>query len=290
MIASLSFLKAVATVVAGALFFTLNDTMTKLLIDRYDVTVIILVRSLLAMPLLAVLAIVIGRDRIRWSAHVPLYAARGAINLLAAYLYITGLRTLSVADAAVILFASPFIITVASALVFKETVGWSKWVAVMVGFTGVLIAIRPGSAAFQPASLLILACAFLYASISLSSRWLRADDNLWTISFFSAAFSAVFIAPMTVGHWTAIHAADWMLFAGAALASSLGVGFMTLAYRSVPASDLAPFGYSGLIWSTAVTWIVWGAPPSAWTIVGGAVVASSSLLHILWRPRPAAGP
>lgn len=287
MVASLPFLKAVAMVCTGSLCFTLNDTMTKLLIDRYDVTVIIFLRGLLAMPLLAVLAVVVGRDRIRWSAHAPLYAIRGALNLLAAYLYISGLRTLSVAEATVIVFASPFIITVASALVFKETVGWRKWVAVMVGFTGVLIAMRPGSAAFQPASLLILACAFLYASISLSARWLKADDNLWTISFFSAAFSAVFIAPLTVGHWTEVHAADWMLFAGAALASSFGVGFATLAYRSAQASDLAPFGYSGLIWSTAVTWIVWDAMPGAWTLIGGAVVASSSLFHLLSRRRSA---
>lgn len=286
MIATPGTVRAIAMMCLGSLCFTLNDTMTKFLIDRYDVPVIIFVRSLLAMPLLAGMAVVIGRDRIRWSAHAPLYALRGAINLLAAYLYIHGLKHLSVAEATVILFASPFIITVASATLFKETVGWQKWVAVLVGFCGVMIAMRPGSAAFQPASLLILACAFLYASISLSARWLKQDDNLWTVSFFGAAFSAVFIAPLAIGDGLAIQIDDLALFAGAALSSSFGIGFATLAYRSAQASDLAPFAYSGLIWSTGITWIVWGAMPGLWTLVGAGVVASSSLFHLLARSRP----
>ncbi|MBT9289799.1 DMT family transporter [Prosthecodimorpha staleyi] len=285
MTASPGVIRAIAMMCFGSLCFTLNDTMTKFLIDRYEVPVIILVRSILAMPLLAFMAFAIGRDRIRWSAHAPLYALRGAINLLAAYLYIHGLKYLSVAEATVILFASPFIITVASATVFREAVGWPKWIAVLVGFTGVMIAMRPGSAAFQPASLLILACAFLYASISLSARWLKPDDTIWTISFYGAAFSAVFIAPLAIGHGVAVQPGDIALFVGAALSSSFGIGFATLAYRSAQASDLAPFAYSGLIWSTAITWIVWGAMPSFWTLVGAGVVASSSLFHLISRSK-----
>lgn len=277
---------AIVMVCLSSLCFTLNDTVTKFLILRYDVTVIIFVRGVLALPLLAVMARSLGRDRVGWSRGVGLYAVRGALGLLAAWMYITALRYLSVAEATVIVFASPFIVTAASVMVFGERPGWRTWAAVVVSFCGVVIAIQPGAAAFHPASLLILACAFIYAAISLTSRWLPPEDNLWTVSIFGAGFSALYVAPFTLGKWTAVQAGDLWLFAAAAFCSSLGIGMGSLAYRSAAASDLAPFTYTGLIWSTAVTWIVWGAVPGHWTLAGAAVVASSSLFH-LWSRSPA---
>lgn len=280
-------LRAIIMMCLASLCFTLNDTMTKFLIASYETSFIILVRSLFAMPLLIAMAVVLGRDRVRWSRGVGLYALRGALGLLAAWMYIRGLETLSVAEATVIVFASPFIVTLGSRVIFGESVGWQKWAAVLISFGGVLIAIQPGAATFQPASLLILACAFLYASISLTARFLPPEDNLWTVSFFGAAFAAVFVAPLTIGQWTALRSEDLLLFVGSALASSFGIGLGSLAYRSAPASDLAPYAYSGLIWSTAATWIVWGAIPGLWTLVGAAVVASSSIVHYLSRDRRA---
>jgi drug/metabolite transporter (DMT)-like permease len=265
----------------AALCFTLNDTITKFLIDSYDVTVIIFLRSIVAMPLLVLMAVAVGRDKVRWSPRVFFHAIRGAIGLLAAYLYISGLGHLSVAEATVIVFSSPFIITAASALLFKENVGWRKWAAVLVSFGGVIIAIQPGAETFQPASFFILAASFLYATNSLTARWIPQEDNLWTVSFFGAAFSALFVAPLAITNWVPVKAEDLLLFAGAALCASLGIGLGSLAYRSAAASDLAPFGYSGLIWSLAITWMVWGNVPGAWTFVGAFVIATSSLFHII---------
>lgn len=273
--------RAVIMMCLGSLCFVLNDTTTKFLIDTYPITVIIFIRSVLAMPLLAVMAIVIGRTRVGWSRRIYLHAFRGALNLIAAYLYISGLGYLSIAEATVIVFASPFIITVASAVIFKEDVGWKKWAAVLVSFGGVLIAIQPGAATFQPASLFILAASFLYATNSLSARWIPHEDNLWTVSFFGAACAALFVGPMAINDWVPVDIEDFLLFAAAALCSSFGIGLGAQAYRSAPASELAPFGYSGLIWSLSVTWIVWGTIPGAWTFVGAFVIASSSVFHFM---------
>lgn len=277
---------AILMVCLASLCFTLNDTITKFLIVRYDVTIIIFIRSMLALPLLVVMAIVLGRSRVRWSTAGLLHAIRGALGLLAAWLYIRGLETLSVAEAAVIVFASPLIITGASALIFKEKVGWKTWIGVLVSFTGVVIAMQPGAMEFKPASLLILGAAFLYATISLTARWLPPQDNLWTVSFYGAAFAAILIAPVTVGRWTPLQPGDLLLFIGAALCSSFGIGLGSLAYRQAPAASLAPFTYTGLIWSTAATWIVAGSIPGLWTLVGAAVVASSSLFQTLGRRPP----
>lgn len=278
-------LRAVALLCFGSLGYTLNDTITKFLVAGYSIPLIIFVRSVIALPLIALLAVIIGGDRVRWPKALWPHALRGALGLVAAALYIRGLADLSVAEATVIVFASPLMVTAGSAFLFGERVDWRKWTAVSVCFLGVVIAIGPGTPAFKPASLFILASALLYASISLSARWVRQEDSLWSVSFFGSAFSALYVAPLAVGHWVAPQAGDLTLFAGAALCSSLAIGLSTLAYRSAPASDLAPFAYSGLIWSTAVTWIVWGMPPSFWTIVGALVVASSGAFQLACRAR-----
>jgi drug/metabolite transporter (DMT)-like permease len=278
--------RAIAMMCLGSLCFTLNDTITKFLIDHYHVTVIIFVRSMLAMPLLVLLAITLGREKVRWSPNVLFHAVRGSIGLVAAYLYIRGLEYLSVAEATVIVFASPIIITAATATIFKEHVGWRTWSAVVLSFGGVAIAIQPGAATFQPASLFILAASFLYATNSLTARWIPKVDNLWTVSFFGAVFSALLVGPMALTNWVPIDTGDFVLFACAALCSSLGIGLGSLAYRMARASDLAPFGYSGLIWSLSVTWIVWGTLPSTWTFVGAFVIASSVLFHFMSPRNP----
>ncbi|MGO1164631.1 DMT family transporter [Brucella sp. C7-11G] len=290
MLSSSQTMRAIIMVCLAALCFTLNDTVTKFLIVDYDVTVIIFVRSILAMPLLAVMAIVIGRERVSWSTRVPFHAFRGVIGLLAAYLYIRGLAFLSVAEAAVIVFASPCMITAGSVLFFREKVGSKKWAAVSISFIGVIIAMQPGAGAFQPASLFILGAAFLYAVTSLTARWIPPQDNLWTVSFFGAAFSALLVAPLAFSRWTGPDPADLLLFGVAALCSSLGIGLGALAYRSAAAADLAPFSYTGLIWSLSATWIVWGGVPGPWTFVGALVIAASSVFHFLSSRNDPNGP
>jgi len=270
----------------GALSYTLNDTFTKVLIERYPMPIIIFVRGVLALPLLVLMAVMVGGQGVRWPRSVWPHAMRGAIGLMAAALYIMGLRHLSIAEATVLVFASPLFITLASTFVFGEVVALRKWVAVLVSFLGVIIAMRPGTDSFKPASLYILASAVLYATQSLSARWVRPEDSFWSVSFFAAAFSALFVSPFTIGRWQAFQASDILLFVGAALCSSLAIGSSTLAYRSAAASDLAPFAYSGLIWSTLVTWAVWGSPPQPSTLLGAAVVACSAVLLFVLRDTP----
>jgi drug/metabolite transporter (DMT)-like permease len=271
--------QGIAMMCTASLCYTMNDTFTKFLVVRYGVPEIIFLRSLIALPLLIVIAVLIGRTRIRWSSTTFFHAVRGALNLAAAYLYINGLQYLSVAEATVILFSSPLIVTLASTFFFKEAVSWQKWAAAISSFAGVIIAIRPGTEAFQPASLFILAASLLYAANSLTARWIPAEDNLWTVSFLGATFSAIFVAPMAFTDWVPVQGEDLLFFTAAALCSSLGIGLGSLAYRLALASDLAPYAYSGLIWSLGITWIVWGTIPTAWTILGASVIAASSLFQ-----------
>lgn len=276
-------LPAIAMTCLAALCFTLNDTTSKFLLDRYHVTVIILLRSVLAIPLLLGLAYMLGGGPVRVSRRSGFHLVRGGLNLLAAYLYISSLVHLSVAEAAVILYASPLLVTAGSVLLFKELVSWRVWLSVAISFVGVVIAIQPGPATFQFASLLPLGAAVCYAVNSLTSRWIPPEDSLWTVSIYGAVAAALFVAPFTYGHWGPISLTDFGLFASAALCSSLGIGLSSLAYRNADASDLSPFGYTGLLWSMLVTWVFWGMIPGLPTWLGSLVIAASTVFHFTKR-------
>lgn len=174
--------RAICLLCLAALGYTLNDTFTKFLIERYPLLIIIFVRSVMALPLLALMAGLISGEVVRWPRSIWPHAIRGAVGLMAASLYIMGLGTLSVAEATVIVFASPLFVTAASSLIFGERVGWRKWASVIISFLGVIVAISPGTASFKPASLFVLASALLYATLSLSARWVHPEDNFWSVS------------------------------------------------------------------------------------------------------------
>ncbi len=270
----------------SGLCYVLNDSVTKLLIDRYDVSCIILIRSLVALPVLYLLhARIAGRQGIG-SRNLPLHAIRGAIGLTAAYLYIASLEQLTVAEATVILFLSPVLITAISSMVLKEPVSLTSWLSVSLCFLGVVIAINPGGATFKLSALLVVVSSLMYALNAINARWIPPNDNLWTIAFFGALFSALFITPTALRHWSGIHLSDLLLFGGAATFSSLGIGMAAIAYRMAPAAFLAAFGYSGLVWSLSVTWILWGVIPSLPSLLGATIILCSVALNFRRHTRP----
>lgn len=280
---------AIALLALSSLCFTLNDTVTKVLVKDYDVTVIIFLRSLIALPILYLLPVICGQKRITRSQALWLYALRGGLGLCAAWLYILGLRSLSVAEATVLVFASPLLITLGSVLLFRERITLWQWGAALLSFLGVMVALQPGSGALQLSALLVLCSAVLYAAIALSARWLPKGESLWQVSFYGALFAGLWVTPfalaqpmeMTAGFTTR----DLGLFVGAALFSSFGIGMGAMAYRMAAASDLAPFGYFGLLWSSLVTLAFWGVVPGPWVLTGMAIVGLSGGFHLMARPR-----
>lgn len=267
----------------SALCFTLNDSITKSLIGRYDVTAIIFLRSLIAMPLLALIPVLLRQQRVGLSRGLMLHALRGALGLCAAWAYILGLRSLSVAEATVLVFASPLLITLISVVLLRERVNRLQWGAAVTSFAGVIIAVQPG---FQPLSgdaMFVLGSAVLYAAVAVLARWLPKGESLWQVSFYGAFFAALFVAPFALREALLPAPQDLWLFTGAALASGLGIGLGSLAYRMAPASDLAPFGYSSLIWSALATFAFWGVIPGVWTLAGMVIIAASGAFHYAAR-------
>jgi drug/metabolite transporter (DMT)-like permease len=269
---------------AGVAFLCVNDVIGKTLVAGYSPVQILFLRNVIALPIAILIALRMGGTAALRSYRPMAHLVRGMIWLGAATTFFTGLSYLGLAEATTLIFVAPIVVTALSALVLKEQVGWRRWTAVVIGFVGVLVVVRPGSSAFQPASLFPVATAFLYAALMISARWVDARESVWTLMLYLVGAGALlsgFIAPF---FWTPIRAEDIWLFVGIALFGTGGMTMMTQAFRFAPASILAPLDYTSLVWATAFGWLIWSELPDLATYAGAAIIVGSGVF-IVWRER-----
>ncbi len=184
-----------------------------------------------------------------------------------------------------IMFTSPLILVALSIPFLGEKVGWRRWLAIPVGFAGVLIIVRPGSGAFHPAVLLSLAAASCGALYLLLTRRLAGVDGAATQQFFAGLVPTIAIAPFALGGWVwPADTGSWIAFCLIGIAALVGHQLITIAHRFAPASVLAPFSYFQIITMTASSWLVFNQPPETWLFIGAPIVIASGL-YIWLRER-----
>lgn len=276
---------AIVTICTGVMFLVANDAIAKLLTDRYAPIQIIFLRNLIAVPLIAAgIAVVFGRSGLR-TRHLPLHAVRGLLMVVAAALFFTALSLMPLAEATALVFSAPIFITALSVPLLGEQVGWRRWAAVLLGFVGVLVIVRPGSAAFQPAALLPVGTALGYALFMITARWIGRDERLWTMMLFAMLFPLIYATVPAIAVWTPVQAGDLVLFGAIAVCGSLGLALIGQAFRMAPAAIVAPFDYTALIWATGLGWAIWGDIPGVWTMAGAAIIVTSGVIIILREAR-----
>lgn len=276
---------AIITICAGVAFLVANDAVAKLLTDRYAPIQIVFLRNLIAVPIItAVVLVMFGPAGLR-TRHLHLHALRGALMVTGAWLYFTSLIYLPLAEATALVFSAPIFITALSVPLLREQVGWRRWGAVLLGFGGVLVIARPGSAAFQLAALLPVGTALVYALFMISARWIDRTERLWTMMLFAMLFPMIYAAPFAIANWTPVQSGDIALFVTIAVFGSLGIALIGQAFRMAPAAIVAPFDYTSLIWATGLGWLIWGDVPMVWTILGAAIIVVSGIIIILRESR-----
>ncbi|MCC6001795.1 MAG: DMT family transporter [Pararhodobacter sp.] len=272
---------AILTICAGVALLVANDAVAKLLTDRYPPIQILFMRNVIAVPIIAtVIVTVFGPATLR-TAHLRLHALRGLAMLIGAWLYFTALIHMPLAEATALVFSAPIFITALSVPLLGEKVGWRRWGAVLLGFAGVLIIVRPGSAAFQLAALLPVGAALCYALFMMSARWIDRGERLWTMMLFGMLFPALYAAPFAIAGWSPLQVADLGLFLALAVFGSMGLALIGHAFRLAPAAIVAPFDYTALIWATGLGWLIWGDVPLAWSVLGAAIIVLSGIIIIL---------
>lgn len=182
-------------------------------------------------------------------------------------------------------FTMPLILCALSIPLLGEHVGWRRWLAILIGFVGVLIIVRPGTDAFHPAMLLSLLGIVFTAFYFLLTRKLAGVDSTTTQQFFAAGTATLLLVPFALGGWVwPYNLETWIPFLLIGTAALVGHQAITVAHRFAPASVLAPFNYSLIIYLTASSWLVFNQPPDIWIFIGAPIVMASGL-YIWLRER-----
>ena len=175
-------------------------------------------------------------------------------------------------------FLTPLLVALLAGPVLGEWVGWRRMIAILAGFCGILVAIRPGFATVHPAVLLSFGCMVSYALFSLSTRHLAAYDPPAVTLFLSLFAGAILFAPMALLDWVwPANGFTWALLVILGTFGAAGHYLFILAYRNAPASSLAPFVYSQLVAATGIGYVVFGDLPDTWTIAGAAIIIASGI-------------
>ena len=210
---------------------------------------------------------------------------RGLFLLGSTIFNFLALRYLQLAETAAIGFATPFLIVGLAGPVLGEWAGPRRWAAAVIGFIGVLIVVQPGPATFQPAALLSLSAACCYAGYNLTTRLLSHSESPAGMLIYPAVLATALLTPSLPFVGTV--PPDWliamlMLLTGAA--GGLGHWFLIVAHRKAPASLLAPFQYTQILWMPSLGYLVFSDVPS-WNTLFGAIIIVASGLYILYRER-----
>ncbi len=187
---------------------------------------------------------------------------------------------LPLADCVVILFVAPLLVTMLAAPLLGESVGRHRWTAVLLGFVGVMVVMRPGIAIFEWVLILPLITALLYAGVQISTRILGRTDGALTTLLYSSAGGVIISTIGVLFFWVTPSFEQWLVLGWLGFLGALGHYLMIKAYEIAPASLLAPFDYTALIWATLLGFVMFGDLPDTWTVLGAVIIMSSGLYLI----------
>lgn len=260
------------------LLFALLDGSAKWLVQSVPVITVVWLRFLSQAVLASALLFPLrGRALVRTS-HLRWHVVRGLMFCAMTGINFWALQYLQLTVTASIFFTVPILIALMSAPLLGERMDAKRWAAILIGFAGVLVIVRPGSAAFHPAMLLSMVNAVLYAAFNLMTRKLAAYDSPETIQFLPAVVASVVLAPFAIAFWQSPHGAfEWALLCLMGVFGGTGHYLLAVAHRYAPASTLAPFLYQQILYMAAFGYLVFGSVPDTAVWIGAAIVISSGL-------------
>jgi drug/metabolite transporter (DMT)-like permease len=281
----------IAYILVAVSLFGVMDALVKWLADSYPTVQIMFFRSLCALPpiLLMVLrgagsggntlgnALVMLRTRQPWG-----HALRSVFGCGAMLLFFYSYKFLPLAEVTAIAFAAPIFIACLSVWLLQERVGPHRWSAIVVGFLGMLVIVRPGAGLLESAALIVVGATLLYALAIIQIRKLSRSEPSTTIAFWFTAFCTAITGLILPFFWVTPAPADLLLLVAVGLIGGAAQLCMTRAYGLAPAAVVAPFDYVHLLWAVVIGWYVWGDFPDLATWIGSAIVIASGL-YILYR-------
>lgn len=268
---------------AGLFLFGVMEVLIKWKVADYPVHELVFFRAVFGLIPCFVMVWQAGGLKTLRTKRPGEHFLRSVVGLGAMWLVFSAYETMNLADVGAILFAAPLFLTAMAGPVLGEAVGARRWSAVLVGFVGVMLIIKPGTTALQPAAIGALGAAFLFAVAMTLMRRMGTTESAATITFYLSVFitlvSLVLIA--TLG-WVTPTPADFLAMAMIGLIGGTAQLFLTQSLRLGEAAMVSPLRYTSIIWAVLFGYVFWDALPDAMVVAGLAIVICSGL-YILHR-------
>ncbi|MGV8841143.1 MAG: DMT family transporter [Bauldia sp.] len=280
-------LAGIAAMCLAMFAFVSNDTQVKLAGEHLPLGEVMFLRGLVTIVLVGGIIIASGHARAWRAVRRPAVLLRTTGEVAASILFLTALTHMELAHATTLMQAVPLVVTAASALIFREWVSWRRWLAIVIGFVGVIVVMRPGFVAVDVWSVIVLVAVLFVALRDLSTR--AIPDAVPTVVIVGIACVGVTFAGgvlgVTVdGPWRMPEPTVWPLLAGSALCLIVGYWFVIVAMRMGDTGASAPFRYTVIVWATLYGYFIWNDRPDLWTGIGTALIVAPSL-YVFYRER-----
>lgn len=266
--------------------FTLNDTMTKTTGGAVPLFQLLFLRGLISISLILLLWGRLGPMHFRLSRRDwKLVAIRSGSEVAASFFFVTALFNMPLANLSAILQSLPLTVTLGAALFYREPVGWKRLSAILVGFMGVMLIVKPGTDGFNVWSVYALIAVLFVTIRDLSTRRLSKTVPSMTVTFAAVLSVTVFSTfAQLATPWAPVSATHWWAIAAAAVFVLMGYYFSVQTMRTGDVSFIAPFRYTGLVCALILGWFVFGDWPLPSTLIGAGIVAATGLFT-LYRER-----
>lgn len=268
----------ILAMLAAMAAFVANDTCVKLIGKTLPLGELIALRNLVSTIYILAFAALFGGMTLPVKPPAKLLGWRMAAELFSTLFFLSGLVALPIADATAIGQFTPLAITAAAALFFKERIGWRRWLAAILGLVGVMLIIRPGTAAFSPAALFILASVAFIVVRDLTTRAISIEVPTLTLiamSAFVSIFAGIMLLPFET--WIVPTSAQNVLLLLAALFLTIAYTLIVISMRSGDVGVVSPFRYAVIVFAIFSGWAVWGDFPDQIQLIGIALLTAAGI-------------
>lgn len=266
--------------IGGMFCFGAADTIAKVLSESFHPMQIAWVRQMGLFTGVLILLSIKGLSLLKTN-NIKIQIARGVAAATSATLFVVGVGYVQLADAVAVSFVAPFLVTILAAFILKEKVGVRRWAAIFIGFLGMLIIIRPGTGIMDPALLIIVAAALIFALRQVISRTLAGSDSVLTTICYTGIVAIIILTIPMLFYW------EWpttnnqiYLMIGIAVLGACGEVFVIKALETAEAVVVAPMQYTILIWGTLYGYLIFDHLPDGWTWVGACIIMISGLYTV----------
>jgi len=274
----------VLLMIATTFVFSIQDGISRHLAGEYNTYMVIMIRYwFFAAFVISIAARTAGGLPAAARTRQPFLQGFRALLLVAEIcVTVQAFVLLGLVETHAIFISYPLLIAALSVPVLGETVGWRRWVAIAIGFVGVLIILQPGLTVFQPAAIIPLIAALMFALYGLLTRYASRRDTTAASFFWTGTVGAIGITPVGLWFWQPMSNGDWMWMGALSILGVLGHWLLIKCYEVAEASAVQPFAYLQLVFASSIGILIFGETLRPNVALGGAVVVLAGLFT-LWR-------